>query len=164
MTTAAITYGTSTADTFTLASLATDTNLLVGRASAAIDNTSTLAIDYSAYFKITTGTSPTASKQIEIWCGPSEDGTNYAGGIGGSDAGKTLTAEAKANLILIKIMPTNNTSNVAYEWVCASLANVIGGLVTRKFGFWVVHNTGVNLNATGGNQVVSLTATKFTSA
>ena len=53
-------YGTASDVTITLASLATDANLLTGRESAAIDNTSALVLDYLVSGKITTGTTPTS--------------------------------------------------------------------------------------------------------
>ena len=164
MPTASVNYGTSTALTKTLASLASDTNLLIGRSMPAIDNTSALKVDYSLNFKVTTGTTPTAARQIEIWAAPSEDGTNYAGGNGGTDAAKTHTAESKANMVLLGIMPTNATSNVAYELVVPSLATALGGFMPRKCSFFIVHNTGVALHATEGNHVVSHTGSTYTSA
>ena len=53
-----LSYGTASDLTITLASLATDANLLTGRESAAIDNTSALVLDYLVSGKITSGTSP----------------------------------------------------------------------------------------------------------
>lgn len=164
MATATINYGTSAAKTATLASLATDANLLVGRTTNAIDNTSELAVDYSVYFKITTGTTPTTLKVIEIWAAMSEDGTNYAGGNGGTDAGKTHTAETKACMVLVASIGTNGSSNLAYEVVVPSLAAILGGAMPRKVSFFIVHNTGVNLNSTSGNHVVSATPIKYDSA
>lgn len=143
--------------------LASDTNLLAGRASAAVDNTSEEAVDYSVYIEVTTGTSPTASRVIEVWVAASEDGTNYAGGNGGSDANKTHTAESKANMVLIASMGTNATSNTAYEFVISSLAGLLGGAIPRKFSFFVVHNTAVALNSTAGNQTISVTPLHYTS-
>ncbi|NBW19056.1 MAG: hypothetical protein EBR82_64880 [Caulobacteraceae bacterium] len=53
--------------TITLASLASDTNLLAGRESNAIDNSSNLYLDYLISGKVTTGTSPTTARSIEVW-------------------------------------------------------------------------------------------------
>ena len=164
MATSGNTYGTSTALTKTLASLASDTNLLIGRSITAIDNTSTLANDYSVKFVIQTGTTPTTARQIEIWAAPSEDGTTYAGGNGGTDAAKTHTAESKAQMVLVAIMSTNATSNTNYTFIVSSLAGVLGGAMPRKCSFFIVHNTGVALNATEGNHVITATAIKYTSA
>lgn len=164
MTTATINYGTSTAVTLTAASLASDTNLLAGRASAAVDNTGTKAVDYSVYLKIRTGTTLTANRVIEFWCAVSEDGTNYAGGNGGSDANKTHTAESKERMTLLDAIRTNGTNSTDYETVIPSLAGALGGAIPRKFSFFIVQNSGAALDATGGNHVLSATAIKYDSA
>ena len=55
-------YDTAADVTITLASLATDTNLLTGRKSTAVDNSSNKYLDYLISGKITTGTSPFTGK------------------------------------------------------------------------------------------------------
>lgn len=159
MATATVNLGTSTALTATLASLATDANLLVGRESNSIDNTTTLAVNYVVAFEITTGTSPTAAKQIEAWASFSEDGTNYDGNNTGADAARTHTAESKVSQKLLHIQPTNSTSDTTYRF-SVDLKLMPG----RKANFFIVHNTGVNLNATAGNQSITYTAVKYDSA
>src|SRR3954468_22918565 len=145
MTTATPSYGTSTAITMTLASLATDANLLAGRESAAVDNTTDLAIDSLVGGKIKAGTTPTTGKQIEIWAAGSYDGTTFSGGCTGSDANLTFASE-KTSLRLLTILPTDNTSNHTYEWGPFSIAAAFGGTMPKKWSIYIVHNTGVNLN------------------
>lgn len=157
---AQLTYGTSTGLTKTLASLASDVNLLVGRTIAAIDNTSTKALDYLVRFSVTLGTSPTANRAVEIWAAPSEDGTVYAGGNGGTDAGKTHTQESKDQMTLVGAYRTPATTGFVVEVVVSSLAGLLGGNMPRKCSFWVVHSTGVALNTTEGNHVVTHTSIK----
>jgi len=132
----------------------------VGRESASIDNTSTLADDYAASFLVTTGTSPTAG-QIQIWAIFSEDGSNYDGNATGSDAG--LTPVPKENMKLVQSMPTTSTSNQAYRYSIGSLAR-LAGQPLRKMSFFVTHNTAVNLNSTGGNHSITYTSIKYSSA
>lgn len=163
MTTASISYGTSTALTHTLASLASDTNLIAGRESNSQDNTSDLAIDALVGGKITTGTSPTAARQIEVWLSGSYDGTTYGAGATGADANFSPTGE-KFQLALLTIIPTDSTSNHTYEWGPFSVAQAFGGVMPKKWNCFVVHNTGVNLNATGGNHETKYTTVKYTSA
>lgn len=149
--------------TITLASLATDASLLAGREGTAIDNNGTDdAIDSMVGGKITTGSSPTASKQIEIWLSGSYDGTSYSGGATGSDA--NLSPQAKSLLKLLTIIPTSSTSNQLYTWGPFSVAQAFGGTMPRKWSVFVVHNTGVNLNSTGGNHEVKHTPVKYESA
>lgn len=163
MTTATISYGTSAALTMTLASLASDTNLIAGRQSTTIDNTSDTAIDAHVGGFISTGTSPTASKQIEVWAFGSYDGTTYGAGAGASDANFSPTGE-KTQMSLLKVIPTDSTSNHKYEWGPYSIAQAFGGAMPKKWGIFIVHNTGVNLNSTGGNHEVKYTPIKYASA
>jgi hypothetical protein len=152
--------GTTTAMTITLASLGNSTT--AGRESTAIDNSSTLAVDYDVGGIITTGTSPTANAVIEVWAYGSYDGTSYTGSATGSDA--ALTPSAKTLLRLITIIPVTSTSNVAYKWQCGSVANLFGGLMPVKWGLWVLNSSAVALHATGGNHEAKYTAIKYQSA
>src|SRR5215210_4483663 len=104
MATATPLYGTATAVTITLASLASSTTD-AGRQSAVIDNTSIDAIDFAIGGKITTGTGPTAAKQIEVWLAASYDGTIFDGGLSTADAAVTPTG-SKFLLKLVQIIPT----------------------------------------------------------
>lgn len=150
-----IAYGTAADATITLASLATSSTKLVGRESTAIDNSTNKYIDYLVSGKITTGTSPTTAKTIEVWCVASWDGTTYPAGFAGSDAaGPTLIAENKACLALVASMATVATSDVAYHFTCRSIASLFGGVCPVKFSFFVTHDTAVNLNSTGGNHQI----------
>lgn len=143
--------------------LASDTNLVAGRESTAVDNTSTKAVDYLVMGKITTGTSPTASRQIEVWLyGSSDAGTTYSGGATGSDA--NLTPQEKTLLRCLIIIPTSNVSNQAYTFGPLSVREAFGGTMPDHWGVFVVHNTGVALNSTGGNHFVKATPIKYTSA
>ena len=158
MATTTINYGTSTALTCTLAALATSATAVVGRESNSIDNTTTKAVDYLISVLTMTGTSPTGGA-IEVWGAWSEDGTNYDGIQTGSDAAMTHTVETKASLKLMHIQPVTTTSNKAYRF-SFHLQMPPG----RKMNFFITHNTGVNLHATGGNHAITYTAIKYDSA
>jgi hypothetical protein len=149
-------YGTASDATITLASLASDTNLLAGRESSEIVNTSTLALDYLVSGKITAGTSPTASRSIEVWAVGSWDGTNWPDVFDGTDSTETITsADIKASTCrLLAAMATANTSDRTYHFGPVSIASAFGGVVPPKFVIFVVHNTGVALNATAGNHQI----------
>lgn len=161
-TTATPSYGSATSITMTLASLASDTNLVAGRESNSVDNTSDLAIDALVEGKVTTGTSPTASRQIEVWLIGSVDGTNFSGSATGSDA--NLTPSEKTLLKLLTVIPTVNTSDKAYTWGPFSVAQAFGGTMPATWSVYIVHNTGQNLNSTGGNHFVKYRAVKYASA
>jgi hypothetical protein len=162
MTTATPLYGTPTAMTMTLASLASDTNLVAGRESTAIDNGSIDAIDILIGGKVTTGTTPTTARQIEVWAYATYDGTEYSGTATGSDA--NLTPGEKTCMRLLTVIPTVATSDKAYKWGPFSVAQAFGGSVPPKVGIYIVHNTAVNLNSTGGNHEVYYTAVKYESS
>jgi len=163
MTTATPANQTVVTHTITLASLASDTSLVAGREGTAIDNAATDdAIDAMVGGKVTTGTSPTAARQIEIWLAGSYDGTTFSGGATGSDA--NLTPSEKTLLKLLQIIPTGNTSNKTYQWGPFSVAQAFGGCMPRKWSVFIVHNTGVALNATSGNHEVKHTPVKYESA
>lgn len=152
---------TAVTHTITLASLASSAT--AGRAGTAIDNNATDdAIDAMVGGKVTTGTSPTASRQIEVWLYGSYDGTTYSGGASGSDAG--LTPQAEGLLKLLTIIPTSSTSDQLYSWGPFSVVAAFGGCMPRKWGVFIRHNTGVNLNSTAGNHECKHTPVKYESA
>lgn len=156
-------YGTPVTLTITLASLGSDTNLSAGRASTAVDNSTSKNIDYLVGGKVTTGSSPTANRQIEVWAYGTYDGTTYSAGASGSDAAFSPGNE-KPLMRLLQIIPTTNTSNQTYEWGPCSVAQAFGGVCPQKWGIYMVHNTGVALNSTAANHEVKATPIKYASA
>lgn len=149
-------YGSAADVTITLASLATDANKLTGRESTAVDNSSNLFLDYLVSGKITAGTSPTASKSIEVWCVGSWDGTSWPDVFDGTDSAETITSADIKPLVcrLVASMPTSNTSDRTYHFGPVSVASLFGGMCPVKFSFFVTHDTAVNLNSTAGNHQV----------
>lgn len=163
MATASPSFGTRVTHTITLASLASDTNLVAGREGTAIDQKDVDdAIDALAGGTVTTGTGPTASRQIEVWVYGSYDDTNFSGSATGSDA--NLTPSEKTLMRLLTIIPVGSTSDKAYKWGPFSIAQAFGGILPVQWGIYIVHNTGVNLNATVGNHEVEHYPVKFESA
>jgi hypothetical protein len=151
-------YGTASDVTITLASLASDTNLLAGRESAAVVNESTLALDYLVSGKVTTGTSPTAARQIEVWAVGSWDGTLWPDVFDGTESAETITSsDIKASVCrLVAVMATSATSDVTYSFGPVSIASAFGGVCPPKFVLFVAHNTVAALNATAGNHQIRL--------
>ncbi len=147
-----IKYGTSTTITNAIASLASDTNLLAGYESAVIDNTSDGFDDIILSGKVTTGTSPTASRQIEVWA-VAWDSNAWPDVFDGTTGAETITSADIKNALCkcVAIMPTNNTSDRTYSFTGVSARQAFGGVLPSKFVLFTTHNTGVNLNATAGN-------------
>ncbi len=144
--------------TITLASLASDTNLLAGRESTALDNSSNLYLDYLVSGKITTGTSPTTARSIQVFAVGSSDGTTWPDVFDGTDSTETITSANHKNSIcrFIAEMATDNTSDRVYHFGPVSLASAFGGVLPVKVVFFVVHNTAVALNSTAGNHQIRI--------
>lgn len=149
-------YGTGTAVTINLASLASSA-VDVGVQSDAI-NVSTLdVLDMWVGGKITCGTTPTANTRIEVWFMASYDGTSYVGGAFGDTAAAvtfpstTFPTGGKGQGRLATPIPCLiGTTGQIFRWgVLAS--EVFGGSLPPKFVVFVTHNLGSALNATAGN-------------
>ena len=149
-------YGSAFDLAITLVSLASDTNLLAGRESPAIDNTTDKMLDYLISGKITTGTSPTAARSIQIWAVASFDGTNWPDVFDGTDSDETISLANVKNSSMCRLvdeLSTTATSDEDYYFSGVSIARLFGS-VPPKFVLFVTHNTGVLLNATAGNHVI----------
>jgi len=158
MSDAKIAYGVSADLTITLASLATSADHTVGRESTAIDNSSNLFLDYLLGGKITTGTSPTDAKSIRVYVyGQVDDAPVYPDVFDGTDSAETVTSATIRDtcLKLAAILATNDTSDRTYWLPPISILNLFGGLVLpQRWGAFITHDTGVNLNSTGSNQAL----------
>ena len=152
-------FGTSTAMTITLASLASSAT--AGRESTVVDNTTNKFIDALVYVqcKLQTGT-PANDKAIYVYAYGSEDGTNYTDNATGSDA--ALTQRVPTNLILIGRIECPDSGALTYKGVF-SVAQAFGGFLPRKWGVVVRNYTGVTLSATGGDHAVTYTGIYYTS-
>jgi len=165
MTTTKIAYAAATALTLTLASLASDTNLLAGRESTVVDNSSNLYTDVVLQGKIKTGTT-TAATVIEIWVyAIANDATTYVAGATGSDANLSIANSGVKRLMkLAAQIDVTDTTARTYYFGGISIAQLFGGRMPKKFGTFVVHNTGANLDATGGNHSIEYVGITYTNA
>lgn len=157
------TYPSSTALTITLASLATTSaSPPVGRESTEVNQGSALAGDVLIDGVITTGTSPTTGKTINLWAwGAGYDGSTVRrpAGATGSDAGLTPGTWWQNVFVPIISIDTDGTSNKAYSFAGISLLSKFGGLyLPVRWGLFVHHDTGVNLHATAGNHEIRATS------
>lgn len=142
--------------------LASDTNLLAGRQGSEVDCTAFSGgapLDVIVAGKITTGTSPTAAKEIDVYLFEPDPKTGTYPDVitNGGDANKTLTSAEVRNIggKLLCSIPTNATSNTTYYF--SAQASQALGHKPYKFVPFVVHNTGVALNATSGNHAMDVT-------
>jgi hypothetical protein len=173
MTTESILYpSTSTvAVTITLASLASGSSgvFTVGRESAAISNTDN-DVDHILRGVITTGTSPTAARYIQVYAfiprSIASGTATWPDVMTGSDAARSVTSAnvMMAALRLVASFAVDSTSSRAYDFSGVSVASLFGGSMPSKYGLFVAHDTGVALHATGGNHVISYERIKYQSA
>lgn len=133
-------YGSSTAITCTIASLANGS----ARQSDQVTDASPSAPKVAVYYYITTGTSPTASSVIEFYISRADDnGTEHAdGATGTSDAAYSGDLNT---LQFVKNQIVTSTSDTGYK----------GSFIVDEPGTdWRVvikNSTGAALNATSGN-------------
>lgn len=146
-------YGTSTALTNAVASLASSSNWLAGYESDVVDNTTNKYLDYSFEGKVTVGTTPTASTEIRIYVVASFDGTTWPDVFDGTTSAETVTSAGVGSgfLKLAAVLLCDSTTSDRAYWYSFSVASLFGGICPAKFLLFTTHNTGVNLNATGGN-------------
>lgn len=150
-------WGADSALTITLASLASSAGLTAGRASAAYDNSTAKDPDVLVSGKITTGTSPTVGKTIEVWVvAPIEDTPTWPDVFDGTDSAETVTSREvlMSCARLAHVITVTATSDVTYPIAPFSVAQLFGGHMPSRFVIFVVHDTGVNLNATGSNHAI----------
>jgi hypothetical protein len=154
-----VSYPADVTVTITLASLATSATRVAGRESNEIDNGTNLYLDMQASGKITVGTTPTSGGVIEVWVIPKKDDSNWPDVFDGTDSAETVTSRAQLEAYgqpIWSIAIPGTTSDVGYEFSRIGLAQFFGGHLPEKFVIFVTHATGVNLNATGGNHVITL--------
>lgn len=137
-------YGTANQPiTVTLASLAN----AAGRASAVIDNTTTLALDALVSLAVKTNAAGvSATGYVAVYAYGTVDGTTYTDGATGTDAAFTPSASG-ANLRLIGTIQTPAVATT-YQSGPFSVANAFGGTLPAKWGIVVVNNSGAALDAT----------------
>ena len=155
---------TSSVDlTITLASLASGASgvFTTGRESTAVDNTTNLDLDHLVSGKIRTGTSPTASRSINVYAFAnisSSSGTpTYPDGMDGTDSDETIASSNVMNGFLrpVASITTDSTSDRDYFFGPVSVASLFGGALPKFWGLFVAHDSGVALNATAGNHKIS---------
>lgn len=157
-----IAYGTSTAITCTLASLASSAS--AGRGSAVVDNSTTLFVDALLTLAVKTSASALANdKACYLYFYGSEDGTAYNGSSAeaeGTNAAVTLDSPTNLKGPVVISCPASATT---YKWV-GSVAQFFGGVLPKKWGFVLQNYTGQALDATEGNHQKTFTGVTYTNA
>lgn len=143
-------YGTPTSIACTTTSLASDANILAGRSSAAVDNTTDLAVTAILGGTIATTGTPTINTQVEIWLyGSWDNGSTYSASIGGTDSNVTFATEGiKVAMVPVHVIQLTDTTARTYSIGPIDVAAAFGGNMPDHWGFWIVHNSGTTLGAT----------------
>lgn len=162
-----IAYQSAQSLTNAIESLATSSTWVAGYESTWIDNGTNLYVDYLFAGKVTVGTTPTASTEIRIYTALSiDDGTTYPDVFDGTTSAETVTSagirDGFAKLAAV-MQCDSTTSDRGYPYAF-SVAGLYGGVAPPDFCLFTTHNTGVNLNSTGSNQVTKYRGVYFTMA
>lgn len=154
-------WGASSALTITLASLATSSGLTAGRESTSYDNGTAKDPELWLSGKITTGTSPTSGKTIQVWAiVPIENTTpTWPDVFDGTDSAETVTSASVLNScgVLVHTIVVDSTSDRTYPIAPKALSPYFGGVVPKTVSMFVVHDTVAALHATGSNHALYIT-------
>lgn len=150
------TYGTWTAITCDIGALASDANLLAGRAGTVVSNETDRFDDVQVAGKVAVHASsaPTVDKEIRVYLYMGLDATpRYPDGITGSDANKTLTSgkTRTSGLHLAKVITVSAVAAVVYDFSFSLLP--IFGFIPEQWGVFIVHDTGQALAASGSQDL-----------
>lgn len=146
-------YGTATALTWTLNSLASGAS----RQAAKVDNTTNLFLDAPVEITVKTATgSPVTSPVVSVYAYGSLDGTTWADGITGSDAAWTPPTNITGRLIAQIPIDTTGT---AKTYNLMSIGNAFGGAVPPYWTLACVNGTGLALDSAAGGSASYLGVT-----
>ena len=135
---------TLTAFTITVASLVTSASG-VGRQADMVSNASTRYRKLLVWAKIKLGTSPTSNKAVTIYAIRGDAAGNRTDGAGASDA--AWTAKNAQVIGQLSTGASASTGDVLQDWF---VFNDPG----PQFAIGIAHDSGVNLDSTGGNHAI----------
>lgn len=159
-------YASTATLTITLASLASNANLIGGQESNEVDNTSNKYTDVMIQGKITVGSTVTTSTQIQlyVWGSDTSAATKNLDVIDGVDSAESFaTVGVRDSVVKLgKVISVDSTTaNRTYYISSFSISELFGGNMPEYWGIWVTHNTGSNLNSTSSNHEITYTGIKY---
>ena len=153
-----IAYVATATITITLASLGSSATWVAGQESAAQDNGTNKYVDAVLRGKITVGTTPTINTQIRAYLFSAiNDTPTWPDVMDGTDSAETITSVGVGNgfLKLAALLDVDaTTSDREYPFSARKSHAALFGAMPQDWGVFVTHNTGVALNATGGNHLI----------
>lgn len=155
MATVNIAYSSWSTITISPANVATSSDWTAGVESDVISNASNLYLDALVSGKWTCGTTPTANTSVGIYVYAQHDDTpTYQDVFDGTGSAETVTNAGVLSGV-VRLLGTLNvsatTSNVTYYLAPTSVAQCFGGILPKRWGLFISHNSGVNSNTTAGN-------------
>ena len=156
-------YGAVSSLPFSTWALPHSSTLDFGRQSAVADNTVDDAVDAMVGGMITTSTTASTLRQIEVWSfGSWDNGSTYSiRGASSVDASMNVSS-MKTLMKLVTIIPAMQGSST-YQWGPFSVAQVYGGLMPTRWGIFVTHNTGVSTALSNTSSALSYIPVKYES-
>lgn len=155
-----IKYAASASYGMTIASLASDTNLLVGREGPLIDNSVLGYDDYivGGFVQVASSGTLTANRSIELWAVAPISDSVWPSPFAGSDGGRTISLQANKNNIcyLVWSALTTNTNSSIYWFSGRSIRQAFRGALPEKFTLFLTQNTGQSLDSTAGNHNITI--------
>lgn len=139
--------------------VASSASFVAGVESDVISNTTNLDLDHLISGRWTSGTTPTANTQVQIWVIPTRTddlagSRTYHDVFDGTASAETATSagvlQGIGRLAAVLNVDTN-TSNREYGCAAFSVAALFGGVLPPSYVLFITHNTGVNSNSTAGN-------------
>lgn len=147
MSTAQLTYGSNTAITFDISSLAGSSTFVAGRESTQIDNTTDRFIDAIVTCDGINGhasTAPTVGQRIALylWGSDVSLATTPIDVLDGTDSAETLGHVSVLNSLKFVAAPqvTVATANLKYWIMPFSVAAHFGGVMPKFWGLFLAHN------------------------
>ena len=142
-----VTYGSNTAITFDISSLATSATFVAGRESTQIDNTTNVYVDAIVDVKGILGhasTAPTIGQVINlfIWGSDVSLATTAIDVLDGTDSAETLGHVSVLNSLRHVASPavTVATAGLKYYIQPFSVASFFGGNMPKFWGLYLAHN------------------------
>ena len=160
MATATINYGTDAAFTQTnLDGIASSSSWIAGWTSAAIDNTSTKAMDYLVQGQFQVESAGLSAGVINVYAYASLNDTPtwpdlFSAGTEGTEGTATIhDTEIRDTLRLVASITTDTTASRYYSFPPVSIASLFGRVPTH-WALFVAQSTGTTLETTGDpNQI-----------
>lgn len=165
MSTVTTTYSSYATITIAPENIASSSTWTAGVESTAVDNSTNAYVDALVSGFWTCGTTPTTNTTCNIYVyGQQDDTPTYPDVIDGTSSAETITSAgvlSGALRLLGTLVIDSTTSNRSYYLAPTSVAQCFGGVLPKRWGLFIAHNSGVNSNSTAGNHVWKYVGIKY---